>query len=233
MLSPREDLFALVLGLAALIGALSLTARWLQRRPAPERWLGIAACLPLLGVAEHWWHAKEPLEFYVSDSVAVHLWLAAFQVLCFLAAARWSSVPPGSSERLSRRDDAIGLVTTGLAGFCAEMFILDYGDHSDVFVPPFPVNTPMWWRTIGWHGWMFWLLTGIGLILSSRALRHGRAAGYLGLALVVSFVAFMHWETFRLDDATLGASVGSVTIVGCASGLCWILAVHRLWSRSV
>jgi hypothetical protein len=108
------------------------------------------------------------------------------------------------------------------------MFILDYGEHADLFVPPFPVNPPGWWRTIAWHGWMLWLLTGIGLLLSSRAMRRGQAVGYVGLALVASFVAFMHWETFQLGDQALGATRGSVALILSASGLCWILAGHRL-----
>ena len=164
-MSSRPELLTDPVGLGFLIVSLWLMARGLWRRPPRERWLGLPACLPLLGVGEHWWHAGE--EFYGSDSVSAHLWLAAFQVLGFLGAARWSTVLAGSSVRVSPRDDRIGLVTTGLAGFSMAMFILAYGDHAGVFVPPFPVNPPDWWKTIGWHGWMLWFLTSIGLVFSS------------------------------------------------------------------
>jgi hypothetical protein len=167
-------------------------------------------------------------EVYGFDSVSVHLWLAAFQVLCFLAAARWSAGPAGSSVRVSPRDDRIGIATAGVAGFSMAMFILAYGDHAGTFVLPGGANPPEWWKTIAWHGWLFWFLISIGLLLSSRAMRRGRAAGYAGLALVASFVAFLHWDTFQLGDPTLGASAGSVPVILIACGLCWILAGHRL-----
>jgi hypothetical protein len=228
MPSRSEPLFALVLGLGLLIAALWLTARWLQRRPAAERWLGLVALLPLLGVSEHWWHAQQPLQYYRSDPVAAHVWLAAFQVLGMLGVVRKASVPDDSATRVSTRDDTLGLVLAGLAAFCAAMFITAYGDHTEAWVAPFPENAPMWWRTIGWHAWPFWLLTGIGLLMSSRAMRRGRASGYVGLALIVSFVALMHWETFQLRDDALGASAGSVAAIMTVCGACWILAGHRL-----
>jgi hypothetical protein len=74
-------------------------------------------------------------------------------------------------------------------------------------------------------------VTGFGLLMSSRAMRRGRAAGYIGLALVVSFVAWVHWETFRFDDPALGATPGSVAVILSVCGLCWILAGHRLLAR--
>jgi hypothetical protein len=228
MSSRSEDPFALVLGLGILLTSLWLTARWFQRRPASERWNGIAVLLPLLGIAEHSWHAHDQLEFYPTDSVAAHVWLAAFQVLGSLGVVRLANVRGRGSLHVSRRDDTIGLVCAGLAAVCAAMFILDYGDHAGTWVPPFPENAPMWWRTIGWHGWPLWFLTGIGLLLSSRAMRRGRAAGYVGLALVISLLALAHWEKFQLRDDTLGASAGSVALSVSASGLCWILAGHRL-----
>jgi hypothetical protein len=218
----------MVLGLGLLLASLWLTARWLQRRPASERWLGLLVLLPLLGVSEHWWHAQHPLQYY-RDSVAAHVWLAAFQIFGILAVARLASLPDNSSAGVPKRDDTIGLVLAGLAGLCAAMFITAYSDHTGAWVPPFPENAPMWWRRIGWHGWLFWLLTGIGLLVSSRAMRRGRAAGYVGLAVVVSFVALTHWEKFQSHDAaSIGASAGSVAAILIVCALCWMLAAHRL-----
>ena len=185
--------------------------------------------LPLLGVAEHWWHRSA--KFYGTDILAAHLWLAAFQVLAFLAVARLSAVPANDSGHVSLRDERFGLATTGLAELCAAMFILAYGEHVDMWVAPFPVNTPGWWRTVGWHGWGFWFFTGIGLLFSSRAMRRGQAGGYVGVALVASFVALMHWEIYQEGEG-LGATAGSVALILSACGLCWILAGHRLLART-
>jgi hypothetical protein len=59
-------------------------------------------------------------------------------------------------------------------------------------------------------------------------MRRGRVSGYVGLALTVSFVAFVHWEIFQLNDETLGVSAGSVATIMTVSGVCWMLAGHRL-----
>jgi hypothetical protein len=216
------------------IAAVWLLVRWLRRRPAFEWCFGIAACLPLLGIAEHWWHhpVNHPLGFYRSDSLSTHVVLAALQVLSVLAVARLSTVSVNGARLASLRDDRTGVLTACLAGFCGAMFILAYGEHTDLFVPPFPVNTPGWWRTVGWHSWGFWFLTGIGLLLSARAMRRGRASGYVGAALVASFVALMHYDTFLLGDQALGATPGSVALILSVSGLCWILACHRLLTRN-
>jgi hypothetical protein len=225
-MSSRTELLRDPAALGVLVVSVWLMARWLWRRPAPERWLGITVSLPLLGVAEHWWHRSARV--YGSDSLAAHLWLAAFQVLGLLAVARLSIAPARYRGRVSPRDERIGLATAGLAGICAAMFILAYGEHVDLFVAPFPVNTPGWWRTIGWHGWAFWFMTGIGLLFSSRAMRRGQSGGYVGVALVASFVGVVHWATFQLGDPALGATANSVALILGVCVLCWILAGHRM-----
>jgi hypothetical protein len=227
--------FEVLVGSGVLVAAAWLMVRWLRRRPAFERCFGIVACLPLLGIVEHWWHhpVRYPgLGFDTSDSVSAHLWLAALQVLAVLAVARLSTVSADSSTRVSLRDDRTGVFTACLAGFCGAMFVLAYGEHGDLFVPPLPVNPPGWWRTIAWHGWIFWFVTSIGLLLSSRAMRRGRAVGYVGLALVASYVALLHWDTFQLGERELGATSGSVAVILSACGLCWMLAGHRLFARN-
>jgi hypothetical protein len=216
------------------IAAVWLMVRWLRSRPAFERCFGIPACLPLLGLAEHWWHSPvhHPMGLYKSDNVATHLVLTGFQILAVVAVGRLSTVSVDRSTRVSLQDDRTGVLTACLAGFCGAMFILAYGEHTDLFVPPFPVNTPAWWRTIGWHSWGFWFLTGIGLLFSARAMRRGRASGYVGAALVASFVALMHWDTFLLGDQALGATAGSVALILSVCGLCWVLACRRLLARN-
>ena len=226
----RLELLRDPVGLGVLVVAVWLMARWLMRRPPIEWWLGITVFLPLLGIAEHWQHRSAI--FYGTDSLSAHLWLAALQVFGLLAVARLSIATAKYSSRASRRDERIGLATAGLAGFCAAMFILTYGEHGDLFVAPFPVNAPRWWRTIGWHDWPYWFVTGIGLLFSSRAMRRGQAVGYVGLAMVVSFVAFLHWERFQSGDQVIGATAGSVAVMLGLCTLSWILAGTRLLARN-
>ncbi len=221
-----------MLGLGVLLASLWLTVRWLQGRPASERWLGLVTLLPLLGIAEHWWHAQQPLEYFRSDPVVAHVWLAAFQILGILGVERLATLP--GSAGVSKCDSTIGLVIGGLAALCAAMFILAYGDHAGTWVPPFPENTPMWWRTIGWHSWLFWFLTGGGMLLSSRALKAGHASGFIGLALTVSFISLVHWETFQAHDAaSLGVSGSTLAVILIVCALCWIFAAYRLLAARV
>jgi hypothetical protein len=177
-------------------------------------------------VVPHWW-------WYPSDSEVGHLWVAAIQVLAFLGVLQLSRVFGGEALRTPRRDRNVGLITAGVAGFSVTMFILLFGEDGgtlDMLAPAFTANPPEWWWTVA-HSWLEWFLLTAGLLPVSVFIRRGWALGYLGLAVVVSLGALLHWAHYY-DAYPFGGSRGGVFTWGIMSGLCWLLAGHRLIVRN-
>ena len=212
-------------GIPPLIVSAWLLARWLRSHSSPERWLAMAAATPLAIVLAHWW-------WYPSDSVVGHLWVAAFQVLAFLGVIQTSRAFAGVSRRSSRHDDNVGLVSAGAAAFSATMFLLLFGEDGgtlDILAPAFMARPPEWWSSVG-HSWTDWFLLTIGLLTSSIVIRRGWRVGYVCLALAVSLVALFHWAHYYVAYPFAGGR-GAVLTLMVASGLCWLLAAHRLLVR--
>jgi hypothetical protein len=208
---------------AAPIFSLWLPLRWLRSRPAPERWLGLAAVTPFAVVPLHWW-------WYPSDSVLAHLWFASLQVVAFFTPIWVSGRLSGTHPSVSRRDQRVGLATTALAGACLAMCFTLFGEDGGtlyMLAPAFMANPPKYWWTAASHSWLVWFVAATGLIVSSVAMRRGRVIGYIGLALVASLMALAHWDHYQVD-AGFDATIGSVAVMCLASGACWLLVGHRV-----
>jgi hypothetical protein len=205
---------------------MTLVERWRRSWSAAERWLLIPACAPLLAVPAHWW-------WYPSDSVVAHFVLAGFQALAGVFVVALSNRFSRTSRRVSVHDSRIGLVTTGLAGFSATMFVLMYVDHPgilDEIAPAFMADPPRWWWSIE-KGWIPWFLATLVLLFSSAAIRRGWWFGYVGVALIASLFAWARWwMRYELGDE-LGRyrpSAGIVVVAIALSVMCWLAAAARI-----
>lgn len=195
-------------------------------RPSAERWLLIPVCVPLLAVPAHWW-------WYPSDSVIAHLVLAGFQALACVFVITLSNRLSPPPRTVSVHGYHIGLVSTGLAGFSATMFVLMYVEHPgllDEIAPAFMADPPRWWSSIVW-GWILWFLATAVLLPSSVAIRRGWSFGYVGVALIVSFLAWVRWfQRQELGDelGPIRPSARHVALLIALSTLCWLAAGFRV-----
>jgi hypothetical protein len=196
----------------------AIKLRWLRFQPAPDRWLGIAAFAPLVAVVLHW--------------------IAAIQVLAFLAPIWLSSAFTERVGTVSPQDRLAAVVMAGLAALCFAVFIVMFGEDGgtlEILAPAFSADPPRVWSILAGYQWPIWLVSASGLLGSSVLTRRYPAIGYLGFATIVTVIAFVHWLRYRLGYDTLGASaptVGSLVVVSGFAGLSWFIAGHRLLTRS-
>ena len=223
----QVDIVGVALGIGPLICCVWLPFRWFRYRPAPDRWLGIAAFAPLVAVVLHWWN-------YRSDSVLAHLWIAAIQLLAFLATIRLSSSYVAKSGAVSRQDHLASVLMAGLAGFCTMVFIVLFGEDGgtlQIVAPAFSADPPRVWSILSGHQWPAWLVSAGGLLGSAVVTRRNPAVGYLGFATIVTLMALDHWFSYRLGYETLGAgapTVSSLVVIAALAGLSWFIAGRRL-----
>jgi hypothetical protein len=210
-----------------LVGSAWLLWRWLRSQPRHGRWLGLVGILPFLAVPAHWW-------FYPSDSVVAHAWFAAFQVLVFRFVVGVSVKFGRTPAFISAPEKYGGLAATGLAGLAAEIFPIGWFEHSAVFddvAAGFVFEPPVWWWTISGFSHVLWFLLTVGLLPSSIALRRGWRIGHVGVALVVTFFAWVKWLQYEDGPEMWGPhtpGVGTIATVVVLSAAFWLIAAYRL-----